>query len=443
MTEPSHTTQQDVLLAHQRAHEAFSQSEGVRDTVWLQAIRERAMNKFSLAGFPSSRDEDWKYTNLTPVTDRSASYIGQTAAAPNPDDIAKLLAGLADISECDTVVFGNGQFQADLSTLPHGEDGLKIETFRDAGDETRKLIQQHMDRNGPIDAFRLATLNTAFLSDGLVIAIPAGRRVSRPIHVIFATHGEHASTQPRILLRMQENSEVTLIEHHLSDGASLTNAVTEIDCAKGARIKYIKLQEDDHQAYHLAAQHITLGTDSCIEALHLDLGGKLARNDLQVHLQGAGSAANLYGLFLVDGQRHVDNHTRVDHLVEHTSCRENYRGVINDHGRGIFNGKIIVHSGADKTDAQLNNRNLLLSNTAEIDTKPELEIYTDDVKCSHGTTTGQLDTNAIFYLRARGITEDEARQMLIGAFAREIVRHIEVPALDKYLEKIVTEKLPA
>jgi Fe-S cluster assembly protein SufD len=442
MTESTNIAKKDVLLAHQQAHAIFSQSDGVVDTDWLQPIRERAMLAFSRSGFPTTHDEDWKYTNLTKVADRSATYLKQLPAAANPDVISELLARLDGIAGCYSVVVANGQFQQDLSKLPDLDAGIKIETLRGADDEVRQKVQQHLGQHAQIDSFRLAALNTAFLMDGLVITVPAGKAVSTPIHVVFASDGQHASIQPRILLRMEENSQAVLIEHHIGQGAGLTNAITEIDCATGANITYVKLQEDDQDAYHLAAQHISLAEDSHLEALHIDLGSKLARNDLQVHLNGTGSTANLYGLFLVDGERHVDNHTRVDHLAEHTTSREIYHGVINDRGRGVFNGKIIVHSGADQTDAQLNNRNLLLSSAAEVDTKPELEIYTDDVKCSHGTTTGQLDANAIFYLQARGIPKAEARQMLIGAFAREIAHHVKVEVLDKYIEAIVAERLP-
>jgi Fe-S cluster assembly protein SufD len=401
------------------------------------------METFLRTGFPTSHDEDWKYTNLTKVADRSAHYLRQLPTAANPQAIAELLSRLDGITGCHPLVFANGQFQHDLSRPVNPATGIKIETFRSAADQVQDEVQEYLNKQSAIDSFRLAALNTAFLTDGVILTVPADKAVSIPIHVIFVSDGQHSSSQPRILLRMLENSRATLIEHHLGQGAGLTNSITEIDCAPGASIRYIKLQEDDHQAYHLAAQHVSLARDSRIEALHVDLGSKLARNDLLVHLNGTGSAAHLYGLFLVDGERHADNHTRVDHFAESTLCRENYRGVIDDGGRGVFNGKIIVHAGADQTDAQLNNRNLLLSPAAEIDTKPELEIYTDDVKCSHGTTTGQLDTDAIFYLQARGIPAAEARQILIGAFAREIVSLVKVPELKNYLETIVAERLPS
>jgi Fe-S cluster assembly protein SufD len=442
MTESTNIAEKDVLAAHRQAHAIFSQSDGVIDTGWLQPIRERAMRAFSRSGFPTTHDEDWKYTNLTKVADRSATYLKQLPTAANPEVISELLARLDEIAGCYTVVVANGQFRQDLSKLPDLDAGIEIGTLRGADDEVQRKVQQHLGQHAQFDSFRLAALNTAFLMDGLVITIAAGKAVSIPIHVVFVSDGQPASIQPRIWLRLEENSQAVLIEHHIGQGAGLTNAITEIDCARGATIDYVKLQEDGQDAYHLAAQHVSLAEDSHLEALHIDLGSKLARNDLQVHLNGTGSTANLYGLFLVDGERHVDNHTRIDHLGECTTSRENYRGVIDDRGRGIFNGKIIVHSGADQTDAQLNNRNLLLSSAAEVDTKPELEIYTDDVKCSHGATTGQLDTNAIFYLQARGIPKAQARQMLISAFAREIVHHIKVEALEKYIEAIVAERLP-
>ena len=442
MTESANTGQPDILLAHQQAHTAFSNKADRSATGWLQSVRERAMQDFSISGFPSTRDEDWKYTSLTKVAERSAAFLGQEPAVADTNSVTQQLAQLTEISGCNSVVFANGQFQRELSNLPEGNTGVTIETLSHANEGLREQVLRHLGENANADSSRLAALNTAFLADGLVITVPADVTLDAPIHVIFTTDNQAGSSQPRILLNLEQNSRAILIEQHIGHGAGLTNAITEIECQKGAHLKYVKLQEESRDAYHLAAQSINMAEDSHVEALHLDLGSLLARNDLRVNLTGTGASADLYGLFLVDGERHIDNHTRMDHLAENTTSRENYRGVIDDRGRGIFNGKIIVHPGADRTDAQMNNRNLVLSRTGEIDTKPELEIYTDDVKCSHGATTGQLDKDAIFYLQTRGVAESEARQMLITAFAREVLNFIEIGALGNYIETAVAERLP-
>ena len=241
------------------------------------------------------------------------------------------------------------------------------------------------------------------------------------------------------------DSSARVYEHHVSGGPGWTNAVTEIHCADSARLTYVKLQEEDAAADHIASQTVKLERDSRFRAMHVDLGAGLARNDLTVRFAGRAAEAELFGLFLTDGQRHVDNHTRIDHIVGHTVSREHYRGILNDRSRGVFNGKIIVHDGADGTDAQLNNRNLLLAKTAEIDTKPELEIYTDDVKCAHGATTGQLDDNALYLpASAAGIPRARPEHMLVLAFAREIFEQFDPndATLLDHIDRTLERRLP-
>jgi Fe-S cluster assembly protein SufD len=246
-----------------------------------------------------------------------------------------------------------------------------------------------------------------------------------------------------VLIDVGAGARATLIEHHLGRGASVSNSVTDVICAAGARLSYVKLQDEADDGIHLATQGFHLGNQASAELLHLDLGSRLARNDLRVELAGDGATVSAHGLFFADGSRHLDNHTRVDHRAPHTVSRELYRGIADSKGRGVFNGKVIVHAGAGGTDAQLRNQNLLLSSGAEIDTKPELEIYADDVKCSHGATTGQLDATAIFYLRSRGIPAEDARRMLIASFAREIVGRLPAGAIEKYVLALLHGRLPA
>jgi Fe-S cluster assembly protein SufD len=428
-----------ALLSRQRAAR-----NGTGTTAWLKPVRDRAIRTFVDAGFPTPRDEDWKYTSLASVAERSAAYLGRDITATDIKIVRPLLAGLPLNRNAYTIVFANGFFREDLSTLPTSDAELRIETLARADEQVRRKIQSRLSQSAQIERSQLAALNTAFLTDGLVIRIKDDTKVSRPIHTVFVCDGQQTSVQPRVLIDLGKCSEAMLTEHYIGEGAGLTNAVTEIRCADGAHLKYIKVQEESHETYHLAAQYVSLEKDSRFDAVHIDLGGKLTRNDLTVRLEGSGSTTNLHGLFLVDGKRHADNHTRIDHLAYATTSQESYRGILNDRGRGIFNGKIIVHSGADQTDAQLNNRNLLLAATAEVDTKPELEIYTDDVKCSHGSTTGQLDADAMFYLQTRGVPKDVARRLLVGAFAREIIDRIDVDAaeLAQHIGTVLESRLP-
>ncbi|MFQ5635294.1 MAG: Fe-S cluster assembly protein SufD, partial [Gammaproteobacteria bacterium] len=264
------------------------------------------------------------------------------------------------------------------------------------------------------------------------------------LHVIFVTDGPPIGTQARMLVNAGQRSSARIFEHHVGRGTGWTNAMTELRCGEASQLTYVKLQNEHHEADHIAAQHVRLGVDSVFRAAHIDLGARLARNDLKIGMTGSGARAELFGLFLADGRRHVDHHTRTDHRAAHTVSREHYRGILSEHGRGVFNGKVIVHEQAGGTDARLDNRNLLLAKTAEIDTKPELEIYTDDVKCAHGATTGQLDEQALFYLRARGIPRHAARRMLVLAFARDIFQQFDAAEseLVDYVNRALERRLP-
>jgi Fe-S cluster assembly protein SufD len=284
-------------------------------------------------------------------------------------------------------------------------------------------------------------LNAALLRDGLFIEVAAGAVLGEPIYVVVGNSPAQAAYN-RIIVSLGADSRATIVEHHLGIGESVSNSVTDIACGAGSRLTYLKLQTEAASAIHLASQKISMSRGAQADILHLDLGAKLARNDLRVDLAAEGTEAMCHGLFYADGSRHLDNHTRIDHQAPRSRSRERYRGLAEDRGRGVFNGKVIVHSGAIKSDAELTNQNLLLSPTAEIDTKPELEIYADDVKCSHGATTGQLDSDSIFYLRSRGITAEQARRMLMASFVREITRRVPAGPLDLHVSALLHDRLP-
>ncbi len=411
---------------------------------WLQPLQKKAFGAFRTTGFPRTRDEDWKYTNLTGFAERSATYLrnqptnegnSEAAGAINTllDDLPRTNGGIR-------IVFINGLYRRDLSITAEMNPGVELTPYSAVDAATGERIL----RDQPIDQNAMIALNTAFLNDGLAIQVADDKKIDAPIHIVFASDGQPAAVQPRLSIDIGHNADATIVQHHVGIGESLTNAVTSIHCAKHAHLFFIRLQDESPASMHVGNQLVRVAANGRFDSISMDFGSQLARNDLKVDLYGERAQANLYGLFMANGKRHTDNHLRVDHRAPHTTSLENYRGILNDTARGVFNGKIIVHSGADGTDAQMNNRNLLLSEQAEVDTKPELEIYTDDVKCAHGSTTGQLDRNSLFYLRARGLPEITARMMLVNAFAQEIIDHVRLkaPDLADTLDRLLGKQLP-
>lgn len=402
---------------------------------WLAAVRERALHRFEERGFPTPGEEDWRYTDLRPAAELAAARAGSQPAGdvgPLPEALATSLAGSNPLVLLDGRLVTGG---------PHGIAGLTVTSLGRAPAAARGGIAARiggaLESGNPFPA----DLNAALLRDGLVIEVAAGTVLAAPIHVACAATGA-GIVQNAILLRLGRGSRATLIEHHLGCGESISTTVTDVVCEPGSALAYAKIQAESDTATHLAAQRIAVSEDARADLLHLDLGARIGRNDLRVDLDGAGAAVGAHGLFFADGERHLDNHTRIDHRAPRATSRELYRGVADGRGRGVFNGKVIVHAGAIGTDARLASQNLLLSPTAEIDTKPELEIYADDVRCSHGATTGQLDRNAIFYLRSRGIPEPQARRMLIASFVREITRELPAGPVDELVARLLAGRLP-
>jgi Fe-S cluster assembly protein SufD len=404
---------------------------------WLDAARARALQAFAARGVPTTADEDWRYTDLGPAARRLTAPAAQ--AEPTAGQTGPLLRELLEtLAPAPTLVFVQGRYRPELSTA-RSVPGLELVPFsaaapRDLEGLAGRLVAATAEGG-------LAALNTALLRDGLWLRIAPRARHANPIHVVLAGAGDTVS-HCRLLIDLGPASQATVVEHHLSAGPRLSNTVTDVSCAPDVRLTYVKIQAESDDATHLARQAFVLGDASHLEVLHLDLGARLARNDLTVRLAGCGASIDSNGLFFADGSRHLDNHTRIDHETEQTRSRELFRGIADDKGRGVFNGKVIVHPGAVRTDARLGSQNLLLSPAAEIDTKPQLEINADDVKCSHGATTGQLDANAIFYLRSRGVAIDTARRMLIAAFACEIVRHLPAPSLKTHVMRLLAPRLP-
>ncbi len=386
----------------------------------VATLQQAALAQFIALGIPTTRDEAWKYTNLKRLESR-ALVLPEPVTAVDPDFEARLLRAPA----WRRIVFVNGSHAPLLSSAASAEPGVRIRSLatvlRESADEGVKLL----DSGDPSASARFELLNRAFVEDGLVIDVDAGVELVQPIYVVFASSGagRAAMTSPRIIVRAGSNARLTLIEHHIAaDRAEhVVNAVSRLSLAAGATVEHYRLRQESSQVIHLGSVSAEIGRSARYISHTLSLGGSLARLDLTARLTGEGASASLNGVFLADGTQHVDTHTCLEHLVPNTQSTEDYRGLADGKGRGVFNGKVIVHQQAQKTDARQSSRNLLLSATAEIDTRPELEIHADDVKCSHGATTGQLDPVALFYLRSRGISEQDARGLLAVAFVESVL----------------------
>jgi len=400
---------------------------------WVDELRSSGISLFSKDGFPTTRDEDWKYTSLRKL--QRHSFVHEAPCpAPDPDELDSLLfEGL----DGPRLVFINGHFSGDLSHNPD-IDGCRIGPLaaNTTASDSPSTVIGHLAN--PAD-HRFVALNQSALQNGVIVETANGAHLKQPIYIVFLSIGgnDPIASHPRIVIDAASNSNLIVIEHYvgIGDNQNLTNTVTEILARPDSRIEHYRIQDESDSAFHLAGLHSRVESDASLVSHNICVGAALARTDLQVDLAEPGAEVELNGLYLVSGRRHVDNHTRVDHRAPRTRSDELYHGVIDDSGRGVFNGKAIVHPDAQKIEAHQSNRNLLLSEKAEVDTKPELEIYADDVKCSHGATIGQLDETSLFYLRSRGIGENEARSLLTFAFAESVVEKIGIEPIRRQLEK--------
>jgi Fe-S cluster assembly protein SufD len=395
---------------------------------WLGQLQEQALHAFERNGFPSKRMEDWKYTNMQPVAESYPGWLNTepTAVGETPD--------LLDIPDAIHLAFIDGQYQPQLSgstELPAGVLAGNLATLAAAQPDT---IHKLLGRLANNDVSGFIALNTAFASDAVALLIPDNVVLEQPVYVSFFSGTPQVTVQPRLLINLGVNSQATVIEHYTSSTPAIVNTVTEIFANQGSSLTWYKLQDEHTETSHTGAQFAELSQNASIQTTQLDLGGKLVRNELHLKLAGRGADAKAKGLFMADGRRHVDSRITVEHIAPDTHSTEQFHGILGGQACGVFNGRILVHKEAQKTAAELRNRNLLLSKRAAINTKPELEIYADDVKCAHGSTTGQLDENALFYLLTRGIDPVEARKLLIKAFAGELLTGIAFEALNNRVQ---------
>lgn len=395
----------------------------------LADARREAFKRLERDGLPSTRHEDWKYTDLAPVIEISNAWAAAGAAAASVRD--EYVAAITAQLDIDWLIIRNGAI-----------DVASVETFEQPGVRIRLLSE---GTEIPSSAGALSNLNAAFLGDGLSIEIAEDCNGERPIGLLHIDSTDDAVgvSQTRIFIDVAANSRAKLVEYQVSTGDPAHYSNSVIDCALGARaqLNYLRLQDRAATHSHTGLLHAALGNESEFRHAAFDLGGKLIRNDLHIDINAPGAQASFAGLYLANSAQHIDNHTRVDHRVGPARSDQEYRGILADSARCVWNGKAVVHDGADGTDANQANHNLLLSERAEIDAKPELEIYADDVKCSHGTTVGQLDETALFYLRTRGIDEGVARQLLTRAFAQRIVDAAPLDIAQSLISELVAAKL--
>ncbi len=429
------------------AFAALEHDGWLRRDRWTAPLRRAALDRFAALGFPTTRQEEWRFTSVAPIA--RVPFRPQAAYQPNGLTPEQFERFTFEPWECSHLVFVNGYFAPELSTLRSMPDGVRVMSLAEALRTQRDAVAPHLGRLAGTDVNTnvFAALNTAFMQDGLFMEIPAGVAVDEPIHLLFVSspHGRDLASCPRNLIVAGPGSQAAIVESYvnLDDGARyFTNAVTEIVVMQGAGVDHYKIEREGPAAFHVATVQAHLARDSRLASYNVSIGGALVRNDINVVLDGEGAECRLDGLYTLSGSQHVDNHTLIDHARPHGTSHELYKGVLDGRSRGVFDGRIIVRADAQKTDAHQVNKNLVLSEEALVDTTPRLEILADDVKCTHGATVGQLDEDALFYLRSRAIGQEAAANMLMQAFVSDVVHRIKIAPIRAGLECLLFTRLP-
>ncbi|HEY5884525.1 MAG TPA: Fe-S cluster assembly protein SufD, partial [Pyrinomonadaceae bacterium] len=426
--------QEGSYLDALRASHSSQQASGID---WLDRLRNTAMERFSELGFPSVKDEEWKYTNVAPIA--------------RMDFQAKSAAEYLDVGEFDVpetresqLVFLNGKLQQDKSSVAGLNDGVTAVGLVEAcRGERGALVREHLARSADYVANGFTALNTGFISDGVFIHIPRNIEVSQPIHLLFLSDGAERVTYPRVLVVAEENSSSTIIESYVGakDAEYFTNAVVEVVLKDGAKVEHYKVQREGTEAFHVATTVAELGTNASYNVTTINFGGKLSRHDVRAIMDHEGAECWVDGLYLVTDNQHTDTHSVIDHRKPHCTSHQLYKGILDGKSRAVFNGKVFVRHDAQKTDAMQTNKNLLLSNEARVDTKPQLEILADDVKCAHGAAVGQIEEDELFYLETRGIHPDLGRNLLTYGFAEEVIAKVKVDSIKQQLDEAVLNRL--
>jgi len=404
-----------------------------QDLPWLQALRTEALAQFAEQGFPSPREEEWRYTNVSGIEKKLfAPSMDLTAGEINADWLEQYR-----MADAWVLVLVNGHFSAELSVLDGLPEAVSVMSMANALAVQPEIVEKYLGQAVDHAEHGFIAFNTAWFSDGLFVHVPGKLVLDRPIQLLHIVNKADAMATTRNIIVADDMAELKVVETFIGAEAYLTAAVTEVFVGQNADLTLYKMQSESEKAYHYGGSYIKQARDARFTHHNFAFGGLLARSDIHVDLDHA-SECELNGLYLGVKRQHIDNHTRINHLKPYAISRELYKGVLDDRARGVFQGRVIVAIDAQKTDSQMNNRNLLLSDDAEADTKPQLEIYADDVKCGHGVTVGQLDEKSIFYLQSRCVDEETARNMLTFAFANEMVDKIKIRTLhDMVLEQVL------
>ena len=430
---------------------AGAEADGPR---WLAALRRRGAEAFARAGFPTARNEDWHYTTTAPIAEGAfVSNVGATGEVTG-DALAAFTFGQ---DAWPLAVFVNGRFDAGLSRLDRLPEGVRVLPWADALREEPELVERLAGAVARPDDQPFVALNQAVFADGALVVVKKEMEADAPVHLLFVSDAAATRTanHARVLVCAERHSKLTVIETHAGVGPEvsdreasgapvyLTNAVTEVDVADGASVTHLKVQREGPNAFHVAHVEARQGRDSHFVSFSFAQGARLARANVYTVLAGEGCGATLNGLYAVDGEQHCDHQTRIEHAEPNCYSRELYKGVLGGRSHGVFNGKVYVHPAAQKTDGKQTNNTLLLSDAARIDTKPQLEIFADDVKCTHGATVGRLDQTSLFYMKSRGIGAEQARKLLTYAFAADVLETIELEPVKVALEALTLERYTA
>jgi len=419
----------------------FIRGDARRAPKAVNARRRSAIERFASLGFPNTKNEDWHFTSVAPIAEREFTFVGARTGDVMPADLDLFGFGAAG---WHTIVCVNGRFAPELSSIDRLDPGVRVHSLADAWTAVPDLAARvgSIVTNAEQHAFTM--LNTAFMTDGVVLYVPKEIVVAQPIHILFVSDTNAAKTvmYPRNLIVIDRSARATVVESYvaLGEASYFTNAVTELSVGDGATLEHYKIQREGRRAFHIGTTEATQGRDSHYVSFSFATGGALSRTNIYTKLNGEGCGSTLNGLYMLDGEQHCDHQTRIEHTQPNCFSREVYKGVLDGHSHGVFNGKVYVHPIAQKTDGKQTNNTLLLSADAQVDTKPQLEIFADDVKCTHGATVGRLDELAWFYMKSRGISAEAAKRLLIYAFAADVLETIEQVDVRERLERVTLER---
>ena len=433
----------EIIESENSYQAAFRTARETAPTVpWLELVRGSAMERFELLGFPTVRDEEWKYTNLATLA--KENFVPAATDELDLEDPQSKF-GYTETAGAHLVVV-NGFLRDDLSVTTGLESVVATDLFNAAADARyNKVVRKYLARNAGYHNSGLTALNTAFIQSGVFLWLPKNVKLATPLQITFVADGieQNSANFPRLLIVAEENSSATVIESFVSNGNTryFTNAISEIILKDGAHLEHYRLQRESKEAVHISTTSAELFRSIRYETTSINLGAQLSRHDVSVILDQEGAETSVDGLYMVGQNQHTDTHSVIDHKQPHCSSRQLYKGILDDNARAVFNGKVFVREGAQKTDAMQTNKNLLLSDKARVDTKPQLEIYADDVKCAHGAAVGQIDPEELFYLEARGINPELGRNLLTYGFAEEVIEKIKVQSIRTQLDEIVLRQL--